>query len=81
MLVPGKPDESEMIKLVREGEMPEKGKKLPPEEIAMLEQWIAQGAKDRAARAGAGAEVFHHRGRARVLGLPADPHSAGSCRR
>ena len=31
--------------LVREGEMPEKGKKLTPEEIAILEKWIAQGAK------------------------------------
>ncbi|MEQ1860605.1 MAG: DUF1549 domain-containing protein [Chthoniobacteraceae bacterium] len=45
VLVPGNPDESEMILLVREGEMPKKGKKLPPEQIAVLERWIAQGAK------------------------------------
>ena len=44
-IVPGKPDESEMFKLVREGEMPQKGKKLSAKEIAMLERWIAQGAK------------------------------------
>jgi hypothetical protein len=44
-IVPGKPEESELIRLVREGEMPQKGKKLPPEEIATLENWIAQGAK------------------------------------
>ncbi len=44
-LVPGKPEDSEMIKLVREGEMPKKGKPLPAVEIATLEQWIAQGAK------------------------------------
>ena len=45
VMVPGKPEESEMIRLVREGEMPEKGKKLTPAEIATLEQWIQQGAK------------------------------------
>jgi mono/diheme cytochrome c family protein len=36
VMVPGKPEESEMIKLVKEGEMPEKGKKLTPKEIATL---------------------------------------------
>jgi cytochrome c553 len=45
VLVPGKPDKSEMILLVREGEMPRKGKPLTPEQIAVLEKWIAQGAK------------------------------------
>jgi hypothetical protein len=45
VLVPGKPEESEMLRLVKEGEMPEKGKKLTAKEIATLEQWIAQGAK------------------------------------
>ena len=44
-LVPGKPEESEMLTLVREGEMPAKGDKLKPAEIATLEKWIAQGAK------------------------------------
>ncbi len=42
---PGKPDLSEMILLVRSGEMPRKSKPLPPEQIAVLEKWIAQGAK------------------------------------
>ncbi len=45
VLVPGQPDRSEMILLVREGEMPRKGKPLTPEQISTLERWIAQGAK------------------------------------
>jgi mono/diheme cytochrome c family protein len=45
VLVPGQPEKSEMILLVREGEMPRKGKPLTPEQIAVLEKWIAQGAK------------------------------------
>ncbi len=45
VLVPGQPDKSEMILLVREGEMPRKGKPLAPEQISILERWIAQGAK------------------------------------
>ncbi|MEQ1860787.1 MAG: PSD1 and planctomycete cytochrome C domain-containing protein [Chthoniobacteraceae bacterium] len=44
-IVPGKPEESELINLVREGEMPQKGRKLSAAEIATLEQWVAQGAK------------------------------------
>jgi hypothetical protein len=45
VLIPGKPEESEMLRLVKEGEMPEKGKKLTAAEIATIEQWIAQGAR------------------------------------
>src|ERR1700744_1658374 len=45
VLVAGKPDESEMIRLIREGEMPKKGKKVSAAELAVLEAWIAQGAK------------------------------------
>jgi mono/diheme cytochrome c family protein len=46
VIVPGQPEASEMIKLIREGEMPAKTKKkVPAAEIAILEQWIAQGAK------------------------------------
>ncbi len=45
VLVPGKPDDSEMVRLIREGEMPKKGKKVSPQELAVLERWIAQGAK------------------------------------
>src|SRR4051812_9895109 len=33
ILVPGHPEQSEMVKLMREGEMPEKGKKVPAEKI------------------------------------------------
>jgi mono/diheme cytochrome c family protein len=44
-IVAGKPHESLLIELVKEGEMPKKAKPLKPEEIATLEQWIAQGAK------------------------------------
>jgi hypothetical protein len=45
VMVPGNPSESEMLTLIREGEMPRKGKKLDAAEIAILEEWIAQGAK------------------------------------
>jgi hypothetical protein len=45
VVVPGQPDKSEMVLLIREGEMPKKGKKLPAEQLAVLEKWIAQGAK------------------------------------
>jgi hypothetical protein len=48
-VVPGKPDESWLIKAVRHSEldlhMPPKGK-LPPEAIADLEKWVAMGAPD-----------------------------------
>ena len=45
VLVPGQPEKSEMILLIREGEMPRKGKRLTDEQISILERWIAQGAK------------------------------------
>jgi hypothetical protein len=45
IVVPGNPDKSEMILLVREGEMPRKGKPLTPGQISILERWVAQGAK------------------------------------
>ena len=45
VLVAGKPDDSEMIQLIRDGEMPKKGKKVTGAELAILESWIAQGAK------------------------------------
>ena len=44
IMVPGKPDESEMVSQIREGDMPPKSKKLPDNEIAIITQWIAQGA-------------------------------------
>jgi hypothetical protein len=45
IMVPGKPDDSEMVSQIRDGDMPPKSKKLPDEEIATIAQWIAQGAK------------------------------------
>ncbi|HSI12156.1 MAG TPA: DUF1549 domain-containing protein, partial [Chthoniobacter sp.] len=45
VLVVGKPGESELARVVREGEMPKKGKKLTPAELATIERWITQGAK------------------------------------
>ena len=45
VLVVGKPEDSEIVRVVREGEMPKKGKKLTAAELATLERWITQGAK------------------------------------
>jgi len=45
VLSPGKPAESELVQVLIHGEMPEKGKPLKPEEIAIIQQWVAQGAK------------------------------------
>ncbi|MFT5466898.1 MAG: hypothetical protein ACI8UO_001999 [Verrucomicrobiales bacterium] len=48
-LVPGDPDESLIVEMIRYGDpdiaMPPK-EKLPPEEIALLEDWIKRGAPD-----------------------------------
>lgn len=45
ILVPKHPEKSELIRVIREGEMPEKGKKLTSEELAILENWVRSGAK------------------------------------
>jgi len=44
-IVPGKPDKSLLFKQVASGEMPKAEKKLAPEQIALISQWIAAGAK------------------------------------
>ena len=46
-IVPGKPAESTLLDYLREGEMPppEVEKRLTPNEIAVVERWIADGAK------------------------------------
>ncbi len=45
-IVPGKPEQSLLFTMVRDGEMPKgEGKKLPPEKVELLRQWIAGGAK------------------------------------
>lgn len=43
-LTPGRPEESELLERVREGEMPPGEKKVPADQIAVLERWIATGA-------------------------------------
>ena len=45
LLLPGNPAESEMLRVIREGEMPKKGKKLSPDDYAKLEAWVLSGAK------------------------------------
>ena len=45
VLVAGQPDASEMVKLIRAGKMPKKGKKVSPAELAIIERWILEGAK------------------------------------
>lgn len=44
VMVPGKPDESLMLKLVKSGEMPKSEKKLTANEIALIEAWVKAGA-------------------------------------
>jgi hypothetical protein len=44
VMVPGKPGESVMVKMVASGDMPKGEKKLTPEQIAKLERWIEAGA-------------------------------------
>jgi mono/diheme cytochrome c family protein len=43
-VIPGKPDKSLLLELVKSGEMPEKGKKLNQDEVQLIERWIAEGA-------------------------------------
>lgn len=45
IIVPGQPAQSELVRLIKNGEMPKKGKQVSEEELAIIEQWIAQGAK------------------------------------
>jgi uncharacterized protein DUF1553/uncharacterized protein DUF1549/cytochrome c len=44
-IVAGKPHESLLIDLLKKGKMPKGDKKLKPEEVAKIEQWVAAGAK------------------------------------
>jgi mono/diheme cytochrome c family protein len=43
-IVAHKPGESLLLKRIKSGSMPPVGKKVPPEQIAIVERWIAQGA-------------------------------------
>lgn len=44
VVVAEKPDESRLYKMIRDGSMPKGGKPLPPEEIAIIREWIEAGA-------------------------------------
>jgi len=44
-VVPGKPDRSLLFTKVHSGEMPKRDKKLSREQVALIKQWIAAGAK------------------------------------
>jgi hypothetical protein len=44
-IVPSKPADSPLLARIRSGEMPMGEKKVPPEQIAIIERWIAEGAK------------------------------------
>jgi cytochrome c553 len=48
VVVPGKPDDSRLYQLVRDGKMPRDGKaKLTPADVALLRRWISGGARGR----------------------------------
>ena len=44
-IVEGKPEESRLFQMVESGKMPKEQAKLSAEEIALIREWIAQGAK------------------------------------
>lgn len=45
LLVPGKPEQSALVHIIRSGEMPKKGSPMPEAELAVIERWIREGAK------------------------------------
>jgi len=45
LLVPGQPENSELVQIIRRGEMPKKGEKVSAEQLAIVERWITEGAK------------------------------------
>ena len=45
VIVPGEPDRSRLFKQVESGEMPKRDKKLTREQVTLIKQWIATGAK------------------------------------
>jgi WD40 repeat protein len=44
-IVPRKPEESEVFLTIESGEMPKDADKLPPEELALIKQWLINGAR------------------------------------
>jgi len=59
VLVPGKPEESLMLKLVRAGEMPKGEKKLSEEDVAKIAVWISGGAPTTASEPAELPKGFH----------------------
>lgn len=45
LIIPGDPAKSKLVEVIRSGEMPEEGKPLTAEQLAVIEKWITQGAK------------------------------------
>lgn len=45
VLVPGQPEKSELVQIIRRGDMPKQGKQVSAGDLAIIEKWIAQGAK------------------------------------
>jgi hypothetical protein len=45
IVVAGQPEKSQLVEVIRSGEMPEKGKPLTEAQLNVIEKWIAQGAK------------------------------------
>ncbi len=45
LLVPGQPEQSALVHIIRSGEMPKKGSPMSEAELAILERWIREGAK------------------------------------
>jgi hypothetical protein len=58
VLVPGEPDKSRLIAVLREGEMPKGEKKLSPEQIELIERWVAAGAPTQSAEPAEAPEGF-----------------------
>ncbi len=45
LLVPGRPEASELVAVIERGEMPKKGHPVPEAELETIRRWIAQGAR------------------------------------
>ncbi len=45
VVVPGQVAKSQLVEVIRTGEMPKEGKKVTAEELAIIERWIKQGAR------------------------------------
>src|SRR4026207_1928548 len=45
VVVPGKPEKSLLFKMVQSGEMPKRDKKLRAEQVPLIKDWMAGGAK------------------------------------